>query len=89
MAASRSRRVWLFDLDNTLHNASHAIFPEINRLMNAYIARLLGDAQPADAATVNRVRLDYLRYGVTMLGMVRHHGVDAEHFCRLHMISMA
>jgi FMN phosphatase YigB (HAD superfamily) len=22
--------VWLFDLDNTLHNASHAIFPAIN-----------------------------------------------------------
>ena len=82
MAASRSRRVWLFDLDNTLHHASHAIFPEINRLMNAYIARVLGDDHgPADAETVNRVRLEYyLKYGVTMLGMVRHHGVDAEHF---------
>jgi putative hydrolase of the HAD superfamily len=24
---TRSSPVWLFDLDNTLHNASHAIFP--------------------------------------------------------------
>ncbi|MFA8356891.1 HAD family hydrolase, partial [Burkholderia ubonensis] len=29
--------VWLFDLDNTLHHASHAIFPEINRAMTQYI----------------------------------------------------
>jgi hypothetical protein len=50
--------------------------------MNAYIARLLGDAgKPADEATVNALRLDYyLRYGVTMMGLVRHHGVQAEEF---------
>jgi len=74
--------VWLFDLDNTLHNASHAIFPAINRNMNAYIAKVLGDGlHPADEATVNAVRQDYYqRYGITMLGMVRHHGVKAEDF---------
>jgi FMN phosphatase YigB (HAD superfamily) len=65
MRQRASQRVWLFDLDNTLHNASHAIFPQINLNMNAYIARLLGDAgKPADEATVNALRLDYyLRYG--------------------------
>jgi putative hydrolase of the HAD superfamily len=26
---TRKDTVWLFDLDNTLHNASHAIFPAI------------------------------------------------------------
>jgi hypothetical protein len=35
--------VWLFDLDNTLHDASHAIFPAISANMNTYIARVLGD----------------------------------------------
>ncbi|MET5020142.1 HAD family hydrolase, partial [Burkholderia pseudomallei] len=25
--------VWRFDLDNTLHHASHAIFPAINRAL--------------------------------------------------------
>jgi hypothetical protein len=36
-------RLWLFDLDNTLHDASHAIFPAISANMNTYIARVLGD----------------------------------------------
>ncbi|MBC3932104.1 pyrimidine 5'-nucleotidase [Undibacterium curvum] len=79
---SARRRIWLFDLDNTLHNASHAIFPQINRNMNACIARVLGAAgQPDDEASVNALRqLYYQRYGVTMLGMVRHYGVRAEEF---------
>jgi putative hydrolase of the HAD superfamily len=81
MKKHASDRVWLFDLDNTLHNASHAIFPQINLNMNAYIARLLGDAgEQADEATVNALRLDYYRrYGVTMT-LVRHHGQRAEEF---------
>ena len=40
----KQQPVWLFDLDNTLHHASHAIFPQINRLMTAYVARVLGTA---------------------------------------------
>ncbi|MEK7317720.1 MAG: pyrimidine 5'-nucleotidase [Pseudomonadota bacterium] len=71
--------VWLFDLDNTLHDASHAIFPAINRLMTAYVARVLG----CDDATASRVRVDYWqRYGATLLGMVRHHQVDPADFLR-------
>lgn len=30
--------IWLFDLDNTLHNASFAIFPEISANMNAFLS---------------------------------------------------
>ena len=30
--------IWLFDLDNTLHNASLAIFPEISANMNAFLS---------------------------------------------------
>jgi putative hydrolase of the HAD superfamily len=72
-------RVWLFDLDNTLHDASHAIFPAINRLMTAYVARVLG----SDEATASRVRVDYWqRYGATLLGMIRHHQVDPADFLR-------
>jgi len=73
---------WLFDLDNTLHNASHAIFPAINVNMNAFLARVLGNGDtPADDDTVNKVRHTYWqRYGATLVGMVRHHGVRAEDF---------
>jgi putative hydrolase of the HAD superfamily len=74
--------IWLFDLDNTLHNASHAIFPAINANMNAYMARVLGDGDtPADQDTVNAARLAYWkRYGATLLGMVKHHQVKMDDF---------
>ena len=35
-------RVWLFDLDDTLHNASHRAFRELNASMTAYIETHLG-----------------------------------------------
>ncbi len=38
----KSGRTWLFDLDNTLHNATPQIFPHINRAMRYYIERNLG-----------------------------------------------
>ncbi len=75
---------WIFDLDNTLHDASHAIFPAINTNMNTYIANVLGGASgPADIAAVNAVRVEYWkRYGATLLGMVKHHQVKADDFLR-------
>ena len=30
-------KVWIFDLDNTLHNATPHIFPHINSSMTAYL----------------------------------------------------
>ncbi|MDR1994900.1 pyrimidine 5'-nucleotidase [Azonexus sp.] len=73
----RAGRTWLFDLDNTLHNATPHIFPHINRSMRAYIERHLG----VDAQQANRIRQDYwTRYGATLLGMMRHHGTDPRHF---------
>jgi putative hydrolase of the HAD superfamily len=70
-------RVWLFDLDNTLHNASVSSFPGIDARMTAYIERELN--MPRDEA--NALRAHYLRrYGATLLGLVRHHGVHAAHF---------
>ena len=76
--------LWLFDLDNTLHDASHAIFPAINANMNAYMAQVLGDGStPAAADVVNATRLAYWkRYGATLLGMVKHHQVREADFLR-------
>ncbi len=83
MSGARSL-VWLFDLDNTLHDASHAIFPAINQNMNALITRVLASqALPSNAEAVNEVRVRYWqRYGATLLGMIRHHGVRADDFLR-------
>jgi putative hydrolase of the HAD superfamily len=81
---ARRRLTWLFDLDNTLHDASHAIFPAINDNMNAAIARVLvGEQKPAHPEAVDAVRMAYwLRYGATLLGMMRHHAVRADEFLR-------
>jgi putative hydrolase of the HAD superfamily len=80
----RRRLTWLFDLDNTLHDASHAIFPAINLNMNAFIANVLREGGlPCDDAAVNAMRLAYWRrYGATLLGMVNHHQVRPEDFLR-------
>ena len=79
--ASRLRRppVWFFDLDNTLHDASHAIFQAIDSRMTRYVERHL----QVDRAEADRLRLTYWRrYGATMLGLMRHHAVDPHHFLR-------
>lgn len=72
-----SRKVWLFDLDDTLHNASHQAFDMLNASMNAYIVTHLGLA-PEDAKVL-RDRY-WRRYGATLSGLTRHHGVKAAHF---------
>lgn len=79
--------LWLFDLDNTLHDTSHAIFPYIDRGMTAAVAEALG----VDDATANQYRVKYWkRYGATMIGMVKHHGVDAKAFlARCHDFELA
>ena len=69
--------VWLFDLDNTLHDASPHIFPHINRSMTEYVMAQLG----LEEAEASALREDYWRrYGATLLGLTRHHGTDPRHF---------
>jgi pyrimidine 5'-nucleotidase len=69
--------VWLFDLDNTLHHASYAIFPAINRGMTQYIV----DALQVEREEADRLRSGYTqRYGATLLGLARHHPVDPHDF---------
>ena len=76
-AKDASSRLWLIDLDNTLHDASHRIMAEINQRMTHYVAEQLG----VDLAAASAVREQYWRrYGATLLGLVRHHGVDPEDF---------
>lgn len=73
----RSQPLWLFDLDNTLHDTSHAIFAQISLGMTAAVCETLG----CDEATAHELRARYWkRYGATVIGLVRHHGVDAHSF---------
>ena len=70
-------KVWLFDLDNTLHDAGHASFPGLHERMTRYMVEHLGVA--TDEAHALRQRY-WKHYGATLLGLVRHHGVRAAHF---------
>lgn len=71
------RRIWVFDLDNTLHNATPHIFPHINRSMTEYLKAHLGlEYEEAD-----RLRRHYWeKYGATLSGMMKHHGTNPGHF---------
>ena len=72
-----SDTVWLFDLDDTLHDATGAVMTELRQAMGAYIEEHLQLAPPASDALRRRY---WLRYGATLLGLVRHHNVQAAHF---------
>ncbi len=73
----KPHRVWLFDLDDTLHDATLAAFGHTSQAMTDYIAMHLNLAH----AEASELRQQYWsRYGATLLGLVRHHRVDAAHF---------
>jgi len=75
-----ARTTWIFDLDNTLHNASAHAFPVINRAMNTFIAARLG----LETEAASRLRTGYWhRYGATLSGLIRHHPqIDPHDFLR-------
>ena len=77
-----SQRVWVFDLDDTLHDASSHIFPVMNKAMTQYIM----DTLDLDEHHAFELRKHYWRiYGATLKGLMRHHGVDPYHFlCKTH-----
>lgn len=69
---------WVFDLDNTLYPASD-LYDEIGVRMTHYIARALR----VDEAEALRLREhSFHEYGATIVGLVRHHDVDARDFLR-------
>lgn len=72
-----ARTVWLFDLDNTLHDAGAFVFPELRQSMRSYVQQAL----QVDADEAIRLNHHYWhRYGATLLGLMRHHGVKPAHF---------
>ena len=74
---TRTSRVWVFDLDDTLHDASSHIFPVMNKAMTQYIM----DTLTLDESKAFKLRQHYWRiYGATLKGLMRHHGVNPHHF---------
>jgi len=74
-----SRRVWIFDLDNTLHDARPEIFPEMHRQINGYVQRRFN----VDEAGANEIRRGFWeRYGTTLKGLMRHYSEDPHRYLR-------
>ena len=74
-----ARRVWFFDLDNTLHDAQAHIFPSMNAQIAQYLMRRFNIGE-ADANAMRRGFWE--KYGTTMEGLARHHGTNPAEFLR-------
>lgn len=67
--------VFVFDLDNTLYPASSDLWPKIDDRITLFMTRLFG----LDGLSLRALQKHYyLRYGTTLRGLMREHGVDAE-----------
>jgi len=78
MSRLDDRAAWVFDLDNTLYPASLTVYDAIGHRMTAYIQRLAG---LADAAEAEVLRERYFElYGATVVGLSRHHACDPDDF---------
>jgi len=70
-------KIWIFDLDDTLHDASSKIFPRINQSMTAYVSHKLN----ISLADAHQLRDEYWKiYGATLKGLIKNHGVDPQEF---------
>ncbi len=77
MRTSIFKKIWIFDLDNTLHDAGYYIYPQINRLMTAYIVKHL----EVDFEMATDLRQRYWeKYGATLIGLIKNHKIDPYHF---------
>lgn len=78
---------WVFDLDNTLYPPSARLFEQIEVRMTAFVMAALG----VDRPEADRLRdLYWQRYGTTLAGLMREHGVDpGPYLTDVHEISFA
>ncbi|MCA8880857.1 MAG: pyrimidine 5'-nucleotidase [Rhodobacteraceae bacterium] len=81
-----SRRVWVFDLDNTLYPPEIRLFDQIEARMTAYVMEALG----LDRTEADRLRRNYwAEYGTTLSGLMTEHGLDpAPYLAAVHDISL-
>ena len=68
---------WIFDLDNTLHDAEKKIFPLINKKINQYISEVV-KINLSEADVLRQKYWDY--YGATLEGLIKHHAIDPTDF---------
>ena len=77
---------WVFDLDNTLYPPEARLFDQIEVRMTDWVMRALN----LDREAANLKRKEYwARYGTTLAGLMREHGVDpGPYLTDVHDISL-
>ncbi|MDP1617174.1 pyrimidine 5'-nucleotidase [Phenylobacterium sp.] len=68
---------WLFDLDNTLYPAESGFMAQIEARMTQFVVKVTG--LPTDEAFALQKRY-LVEHGLTLRGMMEHHGVDPADF---------
>lgn len=83
----RDRRVWVFDLDNTLYPADCDLFAEIDQRMTDFVARFLR----LDRIEARKKQKEYYAtYGTTLSGLMSLHGMDpADFLAHVHEIDLS
>jgi putative hydrolase of the HAD superfamily len=71
------RRVWVFDLDNTLYPAGCNLFAQVDHKMGEFVARYL-DVPYAYARYLQKAY--YRQFGTTLAGMMTVHGMQPGPF---------
>ena len=81
------RRVWVFDLDNTLYPAECDLFAEIDQRMTDFVARFLRLPREEARATQKKY---YAEHGTTLNGLMSMHGMAPDEFlAHVHEIDLS
>lgn len=86
-AALIDRRVWVFDLDNTLYPAECDLFAQIDQRMTDFVARFL--RLPREEARAIQ-KSYYAEHGTTLNGLMSMHGMEPDEFlAHVHEIDLS
>lgn len=82
----KNKNFWIFDLDNTLYDASSGIFKKIDIRMTEFISKKIRVS--GDEAYIIQKQL-YKKYGTTLFGLIKSHSIDPFEFLEyVHNVSL-
>ena len=73
----KEKKVWLFDLDNTIYSPNTKIFDQIDQRMKLFISKKLSISEN-DAFILQKKF--YHKYGTTLYGLMKNYKLDPDEF---------
>ena len=73
----KEKKVWLFDLDNTIYSPNTKIFDQIDQRMKLFISKKLSISEN-DAFILQKKF--YHKYGTTLYGLMKNYELDPDEF---------